>query len=288
MFGYIKTDIPNMYVKDTILYKSMYCGLCKSIGCTCGNVGRFCLNYDLTFLSVLLHNVCDIDIKIEKKRCIAHWFIKRPIAKPDSLSKRIACLNIIMAYHKILDDVEDNNKGRGKRAIFKSSYKKAVKLEPELSKIVSNRYNDLTKYEKANGDSIDIAADPFGNMVKEVSRVLTEDLYTEELGELCYFIGKWIYLIDALDDFDKDKKNKNYNVFVNYYKDNCKSELLKNHNEELKYTFGCILNTISEYSYKLNYKFNHDLIDNILLLGLKEQTKKIIDGDNKCKKSIKY
>lgn len=287
MFGYIKTDIPNMFVKDTVLYKEMYCGLCKSIGNKCGNTARFCLNYDLAFLSLLLHNVCDVDVKIEKKRCIAHWVIKRPIAKPDALSDRIACLNVIMAYYKILDDVLDNNKGKGKRAIFKSAYKKAKKSEPVLDEIVKNRYEELTKYEALKGDSIDQASDPFGNMIKDISKVITEELYSDELGQLCYSLGKWIYLIDALDDYDKDLKSKSYNVFVNLYNESNKSELINKHGKDLEHTFGFLLCDISELSNKLNYKFNHDLIDNILLRGIREQTKKVMEG-NKCKNTIKY
>ena len=53
MFGYVKTDMPNMFVKDTVLYKAMYCGLCKGIGNVCGTKGRLLLNYDLAFLSLL-------------------------------------------------------------------------------------------------------------------------------------------------------------------------------------------------------------------------------------------
>ena len=72
MFGYIKTDLPNMYIKDTVLYQAMYCSLCKGIGQTCGQKARFVLNYDLTFLSVLLHNVADVDVKVEKQHCVIH------------------------------------------------------------------------------------------------------------------------------------------------------------------------------------------------------------------------
>ncbi|MBR0190231.1 MAG: hypothetical protein IJQ23_07605, partial [Clostridia bacterium] len=70
MFGYLTTDFPNLYVKDVVLYKAAYCGLCKSIGRTCGTKGRFLLNYDLTFLSVFIHNVLGEDFEIKKQRCI--------------------------------------------------------------------------------------------------------------------------------------------------------------------------------------------------------------------------
>jgi hypothetical protein len=118
MFGYVKTDFPNMYMKDNILYKAMYCGLCKGIGKSCGQKGRFLLSYDLTFLSLFLHNVLDKDVKVEKQRCIAHHILKRPVAVPDDLTERIGALNVILAYHKLNDDVLDNGKGRLKRSLF--------------------------------------------------------------------------------------------------------------------------------------------------------------------------
>lgn len=288
MFGYIKTDMPNMYVKDTVLYKAMYCGLCKSIGSTCGQCGRLTLNYDLTFLSVLIHNFLGVDVKIEKERCIIHQIIKRPVAQPDDISKRIGALNVILAYHKLNDDVIDSNKGRLKRSFFKASYKKAKKAEPKLVSIVENRYKQLLEYEKTNGDSIDISADSFGLMMQDVVKELLNESCDDIVLELSYFLGKWIYLIDALDDFDKDKKKRNYNVFVNSYNDvSNKSELVAKYQREIIYVFSSILLRIEELSKQIKYKFNHDLLDNVLLRGLKVQTKQILENE-KCKNTTKF
>lgn len=288
MFGYVKTDFPNLYVKDTILYKAMYCGLCKSIGKVTGQKGRLVLNYDLTFLSVLLHNVLGIDVVIEKEHCAVHLITKRPIAKSDELSEKIGALNVILAYHKLSDDVLDNNKGRIKRAFFKKSYKKAKKFQPILDQIVARHYADLVNYEKTNGDSVDLSANPFSQMMVDIVKEITGDKFTFELEELSYNLGKWIYLIDALDDFDKDKQKNNFNVFINLFSDvNNKTELTKKHKDELINIFGAILINIAENSRKLKYEFNHDLLDNVLLKGLNLQTK-IIMENKKCKNTTKF
>ena len=289
MFGYVKTDIPNMYVKDTVLYKAMYCGLCKGIGKCCGNKGRLVLNYDLTFLSVLLHNLCDIDVKIERQHCIIHHVRKRPVAIPDELTKRIASLNVILAYHKLNDDVIDNNKGKSKRSFFKSCYKKAKKLEPKLDSIVKDRYDELLKHEESGCSSIDMVADPFGNMMKDVVfELVGKENFTEYVGQLSYCLGKWIYLIDALDDFDKDIKRNNFNVFVNCYSDvTDKKTLIEQKQNDLIFVFGTLLNDIERLSKQLEYKFNHDLTDNVFVYGLKTETKRIMEN-KKCKKTIKY
>ncbi|MBQ0099128.1 MAG: hypothetical protein KBS91_01100, partial [Firmicutes bacterium] len=214
MFGYVKTDTPNMYVKDTVLYKAMYCGLCKSIRVTCGERARLCLNYDLTFLSVFCHNLLNEDVKITKQRCCIHWIKKRDIANVDDLTKRIASLNLILAYHKLNDDVIDENRGRVKRKFFSKGYKKAKRLEPEFDKIVSKYYGDLLRLEKDKCSSYDIIADPFGNMIKEIVSLILGDRKNENVDAVSYALGKWIYLIDAIDDFDKDRKNNSYNVFL--------------------------------------------------------------------------
>ena len=278
MFGYVKTDVPNMFVKDTVLYKAMYCGLCKGIGKSTGLKGRFCLNYDLTFLSILAHNLLDIDVAIEKQRCVLHTIRKRPIAVSDELTERIGALNVILAYHKLNDNVLDEKKGRAKRSFFKSSYKKAKRKEPIFDTIVREEYNELIKYEKKNTDSIDMSSDPFGNMMKRIFREILKDKSTEFTDNLAYYLGKWIYLIDAIDDFDKDKKKKNFNVFVNLYPEIVdKMTLIKEKNSELGQIFGQLINDIFKMSEKLEYKFNHDLIDNILRRGIFVQTKSVME-----------
>lgn len=281
MFGYIKTDTPNIYIKDEILYKAMYCGLCKGIGKTCGTRARFCLNYDLTFLSLLCHNILNIDVKVEKEHCYIHWLKKRPIASVDELTEKIARLNIILAYNKIKDDVIDNNKGRLKRAFFKKAYRLAKKEEPELNAIVENRYNELLELEKNNCDSFDIIADPFGKMMQEVFKEIIKDKFNEDFAMLSYSIGKWIYLIDAIDDFDKDIKNNDYNVFILNKKEcQTKKEYISKNASDLQLLFGTIISDIISYSDKIDYKFNHDLLDNILKKGIFKQTKIILEEKN--------
>ena len=278
MFGYVRTDIPNMYVKDTVLYKAMYCGLCKGLGKACGNFSRFTLNYDLTFLSIFLHNVKGIDVKIEKKHCIAHWLTKRPTARGDALTYRIAALNMILAYYKLNDDVVDEGKGRVKRLFFKRAYSKAKKSEPVLDSIVRKYLIALNEYEKTNGDSVDISADFFGNIIKEsVAELLGED-FSESISNLSYNLGKWIYLIDALDDFDKDKKKRSFNLFVNKYKSaESKKTLIEQNESEIEMIFSSIMYDIIEANNSVDYKFNRDLTDNILICGLRAQTKKVLE-----------
>lgn len=275
MFGYIRTDIPNLYMKDNALYKSLYCGTCKAIKKSSGKRARFALSYDVVLFSALYHNVTGTDVKITKQHCVIHPFRKRPMTEITPLDIRIGSFNTLLAYYKLKDSVNDEGKAKFSAWYFKKAYKKAKNQEPELDKIISEELATLNGIEKKKTPSVDMAADPFSNLVKRCSKVLVEDFYTESFGELNYMIGKWIYLIDAFDDYDKDVKKGNYNPF--FYGYGCKSgkELVKENGEEIRFIFDCVLGGIKENAEKTNYKFNADLVKNILLLGLPKTTNEI-------------
>ena len=87
MFGYVQADTPYLFIKDDILYKAMYCGLCKGIAEVCGHSARMGLSYDVTFLSVILHNLTGQDVKIEKSHCLTHRIRSLPMAEVDELTR---------------------------------------------------------------------------------------------------------------------------------------------------------------------------------------------------------
>ena len=147
MFGYIRTDEPYLYKKDEVLYGATYCGLCKSIGKLCGQTARIGLTYDVTFLSVLLHNLSDTDVKIERQRCVAHRIRKRNVALPDKISEAMAALNVILCYYKALDDIADTGKRGFKKALFRVGYDRASKAYPEIEGFVKKCYDDLSEIE---------------------------------------------------------------------------------------------------------------------------------------------
>ena len=277
MFGYIRTDTPYLYIKDQTLYQAMYCGVCKGIGASCGQVARMGLTYDATFLSVLLHNLSGEDVKIEKSRCITHLIgVKKPMAAVDELTKKIGALNTVLAYYKFTDDIADEGKGKVKRLFFKKGYKKAKKAYPQIEEIVKKHLAEQEKREKEGVSSLDIAADATANMLAELSDYFLADKKTQFTHNLFYAVGKWIYLIDGLDDYEKDLKKGLYNPFIRAYQAPCFSELIEKNKEEIEYVFHALFYDIRENLSQIRFPFNRDLSDNILLKGLPAQTKRIM------------
>ena len=282
MFGYIKTDRPYLYLKDDTLYKSLYCGVCKAIGSNCGQMARFSLTYDIAFLSAVAHNIINKDVTIKQQTCIAHPIIKRPVALRDELTDKLAMINVLLAHYKVCDDVYDNGKGRFKRLVIARGFKKAKKALPKIDSIIVKRYAELTELEKKGVESVDMVADPFAKMLSEISDEVFLEYKTENTYKLFYEIGKWIYVADALDDYDKDIKKKNYNVFAVAYKAANAKELIASHGEEIDFIFGNIFSEIDENLAKIKFYFNKDLVFNILKRGIRASyadiIKRIING----------
>lgn len=283
MFGYVRYDLPNLYVKDFMLYKAMYCGLCKGIGKACGSIARMGLTYDVAFLSALFHNIAGIDVKIEKSHCVQHTIKKRPIACVDPLTEELGALNTVLLYYKLTDDLEDGGKGRGKRLFFKRGFRRAKKKYPELVEIVDGFMREQSRTEKEKTASPDRAADPTASMMKTLSDHFLKDKKSEFTGNLFYGLGKWVYLIDALDDYEKDGKKNNYNPFVLSYGRMSLKELMEREGEDIHFLFDTLFYSIRENLAKISFAFNRDLTDNIILLGLPAETERVMKGEKRGK-----
>ncbi len=287
MFGYVRADTPYLYIKDDALYRAMYCGVCKGIASTCGQAARMGLSYDVTFFSVILHNIAGIDVKIEKQHCLTHCIRARQMAEVDELTLRLGALNTVLVYYKYTDDIADGDRGRGKRLFFKKGYKRALKKYPEIVKIVRDNMQEQERVEREKTESIDRAADATANMLAEFSDYALGEKSTEYTRNLFYTVGKWIYLIDALDDYDKDIKKGAYNPFALAFGAKCKQELLSGRRgEEVGFIFQSLFFSIEENLAQISFAFNRDLSDNILLRGLPAMTKRIMQGIN-CKGACK-
>ena len=285
MFGYVRADTPYLYIKDDTLYRAMYCGVCKGIAQVCGNAARMALSYDITFLSVILHNIKGVDVKIEKQHCLTHCIRSRQMAEVDELTRQLGALNTFLAYYKCTDDIEDGDGGKWKRLFLKKGFKRAKRKYPEIEKIVRENLAEQAKTEKAKTESVDRAADATAKILAEFSDLALEDKASVYTHNLFYAVGKWIYLIDALDDYDKDRKKGAYNPFYFAYNAERKEDLVKGkRGEEVQFIFHSIFFDIRENLSQIPFRFNRDLSDNILLRGLPKTTKEIIE-DKRCKKS---
>lgn len=278
MFGYIHPERPHMFVKDEMLYKALYCGMCKSIKEGSGQMARTALTYDMAFMSALVHNLKNCDVVIKKRRCALHPFKRRYMAVPDETSVLLGCINTALAYYKLLDDKADGDKKGLFAFLYRRGYKKALKKHPQAAQIIAAQLEEQGAVEKKNSAVIDEACEPTAAMLKALSRYILGDMADMHTDGLFYDIGKWIYLADALDDYDKDVKKSRYNVLYNAFKKPTKAEAVAANGEEVNFLFNSLFADMHEHLAGVKFHFNHDLTDNIILLGIPAKTRHLVYG----------
>lgn len=285
MFGYVTPCKMELKIKDYELFKAYYCGLCKSIKGNFGNLPRMTLNYDMTFLGILLDSIEPSPLVIEKSLCILHPTGKRRIVINTKALNYAAFCNVALSYYKLVDDSVDDSSLKSKMLSYalKPYFKKFPSEFIPLLDIIKNRLKELTDLEKAPElFSLDEVAHPFSALTGELLSFNKEEKFKDSLYWLGYNLGKWIYIIDALDDLKKDMEKNKFNPLTAVYnKDNLS---YKDFYEVIKDRVDFVLVLCGEQSVvnlnKLEINKNKDLLLNILELGLQEKIDKVYKGVN--------
>lgn len=229
MFGYIRIDRANLLGKEYDAYKGVYCSLCKQLGKDYSIFARLILSYDCTFYAMLALDLAEEPPCYHQGRCRFNPLKKCLYAATETKAYQLAAaLSVISAYYKLRDNLIDSPwykriAYRLVQPFFSRWRKKASKKYPEIDESVHRMLDRQIKAENDSKCVLDQAADPTAAMLSEMSGLLTEklplrkalekDATTRILSSTGYFLGRWIYLVDAADDYEKDKKHKNFNPF---------------------------------------------------------------------------
>lgn len=293
MFGYVTPYKMELKIKDYEMFKAYYCGLCISIKNNFSNLCRMTLNYDMTFLGILLDSLEYSKHKYVVTKCIAHPMKKKPKVIDNRALDYAAFCNVSLVYYKLLDDYNDDN-SLSKKFISMYIKKFINKSKEDLSPILVNieeNINKLSSLEKSqNVISIDELSDPFASLTAFiVSYYYKDENFYNELYDLGYNLGRWIYIIDAFDDLKEDMEkhkfnaiNKAFNVENLSYED-----LIIKEGNRIEFNLIMSANSTSEALDKLPINKNKDLLFNILQLGLMNKIETIKSrSDKKHEKSL--
>lgn len=214
MFGYVRPPMDLLEEAEKDRFQRAYCGLCHALGERYGLAARFILNYDFTYLAILLSEGAEGETR--SARCPVSPVKKRDYAKPDAAAALAADESVILAYWQLRDGVEDHDwlhglKYRGLSAVLEPAYRKAAALRPDFDAAVCYQLRRLSQLEKENSASMDAAADAFATLLASAACEVEHPIRRRVLEQLLYHLGRWIYLIDAADDLKKDAASGNYN-----------------------------------------------------------------------------
>ena len=271
MFGYVKINKMDLTFREYESYKGYYCGLCKYLKENHGEISRLSLNYDITFLIVVLTGIYKPKTNIFEERCIVSPFKKKK-KLINEITEYAASMNILLSYYKLEDNLIDDKGIKDIFAynIYKSKYNLANKKYPEKSKVIREQMSLLNKLEKEKNYNIDKVSNTFGELMGEIFSY-KKDENEEYLRKIGFNIGKYIYILDAYEDLEEDYKKGRYNPFIEYI--NNKDELKKRVDRLISISLGLLSSSINN----LNLRVNRGIIDNIVYSGVYLRYKYILE-----------
>ena len=215
MFGYVNADKKEMTDEERSTYQAYYCGLCRELKRQAGAGAQICLNYDITFLAILLSGLYEPDEVTEPFRCRLHPTKKRFFHESEVM-QYAASMNIVLSYYKLLDDYQDDHKTSRKKIAnrFEPVVKRVCEEYPRQTQAIEDFVRDLSDAEYRQEDNLTVLSALSGDMLGELFCYKEEDVWNESLSSMGYYLGKFIYLLDAYDDMEKDRKNHNFNPML--------------------------------------------------------------------------
>ena len=262
MFGYVKVNKMDLTYREYEHYRGYYCGLCKCLKDNHGEISRLSLNYDITFLVLVLTSVYKPKSKVIEEGCITNPFKKKKKII-NEITEYAASMNVLLAYYKLEDNLKDDKglKDIISYNLYKNKLKRAYEKYPKKAEIIKEQLDILYNLEMQKNTNIDLVSNTFGNLMSEIF-AYKEDEYESELRRIGFNIGKYIYLLDAYEDLDKDYKKGRYNPFIDYI--DKKEELKQRVDKLISLSLGMLSNSID----RLNLKMNTGIIENIVYSGV--------------------
>ena len=281
MFGYVIPDKNNMYIKDFNVFQAYYCGLCKALSRSGSQLTRLCTNYDTTFYNALVHSLTDTEVKFERRLCLINGR-KKTVVVTDELTRKVADLSVLLVYYNAVDDVHDGKKSRAAVAgVLAARKRAAARRLPQADALMKESFRKLSVLEKRNERNIDLVADCFASLMRDVTRTLIPA--DENTDTFMYNLGRLVYLFDAVDDVEKDAKKGRYNPLVSAYgKCGTKAEFLEKNAQELDFLLRSTYNKIVGAYNSMHIVVSEGMLSNTVYLGLNMQMEKLLKGEDKC------
>lgn len=224
MFGYVVVNEPELKIREYHLYRSYYCGMCMDLKEAYGQTGRLTLSYDTVFLALLLTSLYEPQDRLKSVRCAMHPFEKHP-TRQNEYTRYASDMGILLSYHSCLDDWNDERDSRKKlmALVLKNKSEKAAQIYSDKAALIADKLDALHALEE---QALSTAADPpsppvlldraggiFGDLMAEIFD-FKGGTWSPALRRIGFFLGKYIYILDAFDDLEKDAASGNFNPLV--------------------------------------------------------------------------
>lgn len=261
MFGYVIVNKPELKIKDFDTYQAFYCGLCRHLHTDYGRIGQMSLNYDITFLAILLTGLYEPNTRTIEERCIVHPF-KKHQKLDNPYIEYAADMTILLTYLKVVDDWQDEHRYRSRMLlqILKGKFEKVQKTYPEKTKRIMDALAKTSELEKKAMYDIDSLSSLTGILMGEVMSYQA-DVWQKSLYETGDYLGRFIYIMDAYDDIEEDIKKHRFNPFLHEYQK-------ANFDDRIKTILELMISQSADAFEKLPILEHTDILRNIIYSGV--------------------
>lgn len=214
MFGYVTASWKELSQEQQLRYSAVYCGICRQLRLDFGQTCRMVLSYDMAFLALLLMSLYEPEETCGKDSCIAHPVTKRPWV--DNVYVRYAAdMNLALAYYNCQDDWQDDRKygARWMAGRLGKHLDQVRQRYPRQCDAIAHCIARLGELEADGCANPDEPARVFGQLMGQLL-VYREDLWAQTLEQMGFHLGRFVYLLDAALDYDKDRRKGKYNPFA--------------------------------------------------------------------------
>lgn len=292
MLGYVRPLKMELRMREWYRYRAVYCAVCKALGREIGQVERMALSFDASFLALFCMSFDGSEAPLLYERCVVSPFKPHPIAAPTPLFDFVARLSAYLVYAKGRDDWQDGEIWRAlpERLFFAKGAKRFAAQDKALYEALEAELAALHEFERTilqakppeeeervreqalkaasfNGRALGLIlevalsytkqSEPLEHRAIQVAKALFESL------------GRWIYLIDALEDQAEDGKKGRPNP-LRGLKDPKPLAALLLENEERQ---------MDQTASLLPYQKDGDILHNVLCLGLPQERLRVLAGE---------
>jgi len=218
VFGYISPVLSVLSEEQRQRYRSFYCGVCHSLRRRHGQFCSLSLSNDMTFLALLLSSLYEPETAGNVSRCAVHPLKTHPYLSADMIDYA-ADMNALLFFHKCEDQRMDDRSLRGKagEALFRKTASEVRGHWPLQADGVEKALARLWEEEKKETPNPDLLCNLSGEMLGSVFVPKPEDIWSNVLRSVGVGLGRFIYWMDAWEDYDADRKKGRFNPLVPWH-----------------------------------------------------------------------
>ncbi len=228
MQGYLRPQKLDLTVRQSKQHFASYCGFCQTLREEYGVLARFLVNYDSLFLQMLLEAQQKESPKPRNIRCGVKPIRPHEAIADPSAASFAAAISILTVDSKLRDVSADatfqalRHSSQFGRSALKSRIQQAeaalvvLGFAPQIIYGLLDRQDKVEQFEDLLvAEYAEPTAEGLGALTAHTAIIAKKRENETELRKFGHALGALLYLLDAIDDIDKDIRKRSFNPLLN-------------------------------------------------------------------------